>query len=323
MRSIRSLSSGFVTSSLLLLGSLTAGAEPVTVFFNGRVVLVDDVSGVLGGSVAPGTPFRGSYTFDPATPNTGGMPSVGDYWHTVAPAGVELSVGTHAFRTDPGNVQFLLELVNDHYAGSDNYVFHSYSNASANSLLVETISWQLDDPTMEALNDVVLRPEPPNLAAWQSIFGLDVSGGMPDPDQPTMIDRARRFLIRGTVDSVSLEPPGACAEVLACIRNATDEELVRLRGPQGEPGPAGPEGPQGPAGPRGLQGPEGAPGLTGPEGPPGTLGLPSGTVIALSQGATPPPGWAYVGAEVKVLHGGLTGKPKRPVRILLRYYRKD
>lgn len=312
--------------SALLLGSgLAAHAEPVTVYFTGRIVLADDLGAVLDGSVAVGSSFRGSYTFDPATPNTSSMPSVGDYWHTAPPAGVQLSVGNYTFQTDPANVQFLLELVNDHYAGSDNYVFHSYTNLPTQGLLIETISWQLDDPTMSALDDVVLRPEPPNLAAWQSWFGMDVAGGTPDPLDPQMIDPMSRFLIRGTVESVSLDAPGICTQVIECIQNASDEQLASLRGPEGPQGPtgvAGPvgsQGPEGPAGPAGPQGPAGVAGPAGPQGPAGILGLPSNTVIILREGAAPPSGWSYLGSERKMLRG----PNGRPVRVRLRYYNKD
>jgi hypothetical protein len=106
-----------LTSVLWLFSRGAVSAEPVTVYLSGHVTYVEDPGGVLDGSVTVDAAFRGSYTFDTATPNTGSIPSVGDYWHTASPAGVHVVMGNYALDTDPAAVQFLVELVNDHSAG--------------------------------------------------------------------------------------------------------------------------------------------------------------------------------------------------------------
>lgn len=273
-------------------------AEVVTVSITGHVNYVDDYNSVLDGSITAGTSFTGSYTFDTATPNTGSLPSVGDYWHTAPPAGVTVSMGSYVFETDSDNVSFLVELVNDQ-SGLDNYLIRSYNNKTTGLIVVEHIAWQLDDPTMSALSDVVLRAEPPDLASWQSWFGLTIEGGkLPNDSDPQ--EPSGPFRISATVESVSLGV-GPCTAVFECIEGASEAQLERLRGPQGPPGPEGPAGEVGPAGAEGPVGPPGPMGPQGPEGPAGPAGssdLPSGTVIAVTEGSPAPEGWTLLGTQI-------------------------
>ena len=78
---------------------------------------------------------------------------MGDYEHTTGPYGVTITIGSHTFRTDPQNPRFLVELANDYY-DQDNFVFHSYNNllTGGSGLVVEVISFQLDDPTHTVLS---------------------------------------------------------------------------------------------------------------------------------------------------------------------------
>jgi len=181
----------------------------------------------------------------------------------------------------------------------DNYVIHSYNNKTTGLIVVEHIGWQLDDPTMSALSDVILRAEAPDLASWQSWFGLMIEGGkLPndsDPEEPS-----GPFSISATVESVSLSP-SQCATVFECIEGASDSQLERLRGPQGPAGPEGPAGEAGPAGPEGQIGPSGPTGPEGPAGPTGPAGssdLSSGTVIAVAEGSPAPAGWTLLGTSI-------------------------
>ena len=95
--------------SVALLVSLCAApafAQEVTVTFAGRITDVDN-SPFPG--IAVDTPFTGSYTFNAAASDDNPMAQVGDYWHYAAPYGVTLTIAGHTFRTDPTNVQFLVE----------------------------------------------------------------------------------------------------------------------------------------------------------------------------------------------------------------------
>lgn len=95
-----------------------------------------------------------------------------------------------------------------------------------------------------------------------------------------------------------------------------------MPGPQGPPGPEGPVGPPGPPGPQGPQGERGLTGPVGPAGPAGPQGQPgptwpSGSLLYLTPGAVPPPGFTLVGNFSQKLAGpgGQT--------LVISVYRKD
>jgi hypothetical protein len=125
-----------------------------------------------------GDVITGTYVYESTTPDTSTSPTVGDYWHTTAPFGITLNAGGFVFRTDPNNVNFLVEIVNDHGIPAwDNYLLRSYNNIFDRSVPSERenhIAWQLDDPTLMALSSDALPTVPPVLSAWQSIFGLTI-----------------------------------------------------------------------------------------------------------------------------------------------------
>ena len=195
-----------VTFSILAPPAATAAV--ISMEITATVEFVDDYTNLLGGSVAPGDIVRGIYTYDSDIIDSNITDSiVGDYWHTSSPYGISLNVNGLTFRTNPDNVSFLVELVNDYYSyKTDNYLLRSYNNlfdVSAPSGHFygadNHISWQLDDPTATALSNTSLPTTPPVLSAWQSIFGLDISSRGGDYFH-------QEFLIRSHVTSVSLIP---------------------------------------------------------------------------------------------------------------------
>lgn len=276
MRPIRLLA-----AMLVLFWTTSAAAQDVTVSFYGTLTLVESSPFP---ELTVGVPFTGSYTYSLSTPDTNVAPQVGDYQHISAPYGVTVTIGTHTFRTDPQNVNFLVELVND-YFDLDNYQFLSYNNVNTDGASVQLIHFQLDDPTQTALVDTSLPASPPDLSRWQQIFGLDVDG---------YSSEGVHFLLRGTLSLVQLGggpilipgPPGPPGPQ----GSQGPEGPAGAQGAEGPAGPQGPEGasgPQGPAGPIGPQGAEGAQGAQGAQGPAGAVG-PQGP--AGSQGAEGPAG---------------------------------
>ena len=109
-----------------------AGAGPITFRFWGTVTDVFDGLGALDSSVAPGTSFRGTYTFDPSTPNTAppvGEGEVGLYHHDRPPAGVRIRAGHFTFRSVPPHPDFDIIVANEFgFAGADEYGFSSRNN---------------------------------------------------------------------------------------------------------------------------------------------------------------------------------------------------
>jgi hypothetical protein len=131
-----------------------------------------------------------------------------------------LQVGELIFQSDPADVVFLVELVNDHGTPpSDNYLLRSYKNLSAGcGILVEHIAWQLDDPASAALSDTALSPYPPVLAAWQSIIGLTIEG----PDFSWSIQAH----VTSAVSAIDLIGPPERVGPPSC------EDLSRTMGPE-------------------------------------------------------------------------------------------
>jgi hypothetical protein len=173
--------SAIALMALLVAGVLTPSpafaAANVTVTFTAVVESVDDFGNVLGGSINPQDVITGTYTYKLSTrdgqPRT---PKIGDYYHNTAPYGINVQAGGMTFKTDPANVNFLVEIVND-YNGYDNYLLRSYNNAPLSAdTTVDHIAWQLDDPSQKALSSDKLPTRPPNLSDWQSLFGLTLQG---------------------------------------------------------------------------------------------------------------------------------------------------
>jgi hypothetical protein len=185
-----------VAGLLSLLGLLAAtpayAAAPkgsITIAFTATVNLVDDPAGLVSG-VHVGDVITGTYTYDPATPDTNDLAGVGDYSQDKK-FGVTVNLGQFTTQTDKKNTDFLIE-ISDNFSGSDNYVWHSYRNTSTGPA-IDIINLQLDDFTQTALNSPSLPTVPPVLSAWTQDFGLDVQGAPVGRD---------RFLIRSNLTQV-------------------------------------------------------------------------------------------------------------------------
>lgn len=184
-----------------------ASAEVITVAIEANVVSIDDYNGYLGGAVHVGDKVTGTYTYNTATPDANVMSQVGDYWHSSSAYGIQLYVNGLRFRTRPTAVNFLVEIVNDYYG--DAYLLRSYNNlfdisAPAGIFPANNhISWQLDDFSMQAISGTQLTPKAPQLPAWQSIFGLDISSDGSGPGYSS-------FLIRSKVTRAEVIGVAAC-----------------------------------------------------------------------------------------------------------------
>ena len=166
----------------LILWPLRADAVLVTIEIEAFVDSVEDDFGYLDGKVIVGDTITGSYTYDTLTPDSSSSPSIGRYEHYVPPYGVLLSVGGFEFKTDPANVNFLIEVGDDHPwfepdINRDHYLFISYNNLPlSNDVTVRSISWVLNDAIGEALSRDVLPVTPPVLDDWQSENRLRLNG---------------------------------------------------------------------------------------------------------------------------------------------------
>ena len=169
----------------------------ITVDIAFQVTEVSDAENLLGGTIIAGMHGTGSYTYDAGVEDGNALTTVGDYTSTIAPCGIFLTLGALQFQTDLGNVNFLLEVCNDH-TGSDNYLLRSYNNLDmSNDVAVDHIAWQLDDTSQAALDGIGLPLIPPELEDWEQIFALTVEGSLIE-------DPFRDFLIRCNVTSATL-----------------------------------------------------------------------------------------------------------------------
>ena len=152
-------------------------ARPIRIEISATVRSVDDAFNILNGAVAPGDVVTGFYVYDSSAQDSNPLEQVGDYWYDTAASGIRLKVNGLRFVTDPANVSFLFELVNN-YNNLDNYLLRSYNNlfdvSATGTFLMNTISWQLDDPSQTALSSTALPNKAPILSKWQSVFGLDI-----------------------------------------------------------------------------------------------------------------------------------------------------
>ena len=156
----------------------SASCARIKIEIMATVSFVDDPDNLLNNAVEPGDIITGIYTYDSFAVDSNPLIEVADYRYTTAPNGIRLKVNGLTFGTNPADVDFLLEVVNN-YQNLDNYVVISYNNLFAVSAMGEsvtnTIDWQLDDPTQTALSSTALPRTAPVLSNWQSIFGLSIS----------------------------------------------------------------------------------------------------------------------------------------------------
>ena len=177
-------------------------AFPISIDITATVRSVRDDENVFDGAINVGDVITGTYTYESTTVDSNPSDTVGDYRHDTSPYGITLNAGGFVFQTDPDNVEFLVEIGNDRYYGTDFYLLRSYNNVPlSDDLVVEHISWQLNDPTQTALSSEALPTVPPILGDWESIFGLMIMGGFPDPYGGYPSDD---FLIRADVSSAVL-----------------------------------------------------------------------------------------------------------------------
>lgn len=191
-----------VLGALVMLGQVgpAAGAS-ISIAITAEVRTLDDPDGVLGSAINVGDTLTGLYTYESSTPDTSTRLRIGDYSHTTPPYGITVESGGLKFGTDPDNVNFLVEILNDAMTAlgaRGTYLVNSVHNIFDIAVPFATenhISWQLDDPEGGVLSSTVLPTQPPVLKDWQSIFGL------------TILSENRKggyFLIRADVTSAKI-----------------------------------------------------------------------------------------------------------------------
>jgi len=173
-----------------------AKAELVTIAIEATVNYVSDSGNYLEGKITNGSIITGSYTYESTTADSSSEdPIVGDYWHYGLPCGASLTVGGFEFKTNPADVQFLVEIINDSTSGGlhDTYLWRSYSDLPlSNGTAVYETSWQLRYSNAAIFSSDALPTTAPVLSQWQT--------------NELRLEGDRTFLIRAEVTNAALIP---------------------------------------------------------------------------------------------------------------------
>jgi hypothetical protein len=156
-----------------------AKATVIRIEIEGVVDSIMDDGNYLEGEIKVGDSIGGFYVYESTTPDTNPSIYVGDYQHNVPPYGISLSVGGFEFKTNPANMDFNVEIINESTSGGlhDAYGVLSGSNlALSNGTIVDHISWWLGDSSATALSSIDLPTTAPVLSAWQSRNWLRLDG---------------------------------------------------------------------------------------------------------------------------------------------------
>jgi hypothetical protein len=190
-----------VLSTSITTAEASAAEGDITIAFTAKVVSafsrangnpVNEAFGVKRGQKLTGV-FRYNKNAVDENPEVG----IGVYRFTTAPYGVQVKSSNKVIaQTNPNNVNFGFEITNNFLGPSyDTYLFQSSRNigADANSVGPQFISWQLDDPTGQALQSEALPSQPPNLTDWQSISGFELSNEGPRESLRAVVTEARQI----------------------------------------------------------------------------------------------------------------------------------
>jgi len=166
-------------------------SESITVNISGTIDSVNDPFGIIG---AVGTTFTGSYIYESTKSPLTHIPDQSTYVYDAPPNGMVIHIGDLVFGTDSSATDFLIQIA-DNRLSKDIYIALTYNNFFSDNagIYVESISMQLSDPSMTALDSHTLTAEAPDLPRWpnRKIY----IAGSNDQFHPTA-----HFGISGTVE---------------------------------------------------------------------------------------------------------------------------
>jgi len=167
-----------VLAVFLVVFALGAGnlrAEIVTIGLTAEIVYVGDPDGMLRERLEVGDVMTGSYTYNSDTPDTNPSCIVGVYNHYSPPYGIRLSAGGLVFQTDPDNVEFLIEVVNEYY-GDIYYVCSDNNLPIYDDVVIRYIALQLEDYSGTAISTDALPTTPPVLEDYPDTHFVVIEG---------------------------------------------------------------------------------------------------------------------------------------------------
>ncbi|MHC4333591.1 MAG: PEP-CTERM sorting domain-containing protein [Planctomycetota bacterium] len=190
--------------------SQRADATLITIAIEAEVDYVEDLGNYLEGRINPGDIITGTYTYESTTPDTNPLSQVADYSHYTPPHGISLSLSGFTFVTDPDNINFTIEIINDYTSGGlhDSYgVLSDINLALSNGTPVGHISWWLRDNSATAISTTNLPTTAPILGQWQDnilriesdrayIIDAHVTSAVPEPATILLLGLGGLVLVR-------------------------------------------------------------------------------------------------------------------------------
>ncbi|MGC3990590.1 MAG: hypothetical protein QM796_13100 [Chthoniobacteraceae bacterium] len=182
-------------------GKIFAQTSSVALQYSATVTDVQDSNNLLQGQVYVGEVLTGTYVFATPATNKSVRPGVGTFDFTTSSSSCSLQAGSLIFGSDPSSPFLRLEVLKHVSDGTsskrNSLVIHSYNNQALSSgVPVDDISWQIDDFQNQASISTSMPTDAPNLSNYSSVFGLTISGALPD-------DPAQSYLIKAKVTSIS------------------------------------------------------------------------------------------------------------------------
>jgi len=167
-----------------------------------KVFEVDDPYNLLGGAIQVNDTLTGKYNYDSGTPDENLNPDVGTYRYTSSSFGIEVNAGGFDFKTNPSDVDFVIQIFNNYYS-QDGYIVISINNLQlSNGLLVDEISWSLVNTNdLTVITNDALPTTAPDLVDWTEINTLRLMGK--HPSEPFKIYSLKAHVTKATKEKAT------------------------------------------------------------------------------------------------------------------------
>ena len=188
-----------VGSAITIQNTSPAASGFVGINIVGKFYMVIDPDNLLDDAIQVNDTIRGKYVYDPGIPDSNPDPSIGHYAYTSSSCGFELKAGGFVFKTNPSDVSFIIQILND-YVSYDMYTVWSGNNLQlSNGMIITEIYWQLMDYNQTAISSDELPTTAPVLDDWGSGSGLVILGK--NPSNPLQIFEVRAHITKATKNS--------------------------------------------------------------------------------------------------------------------------
>jgi hypothetical protein len=171
-----------VIFATMLCGLAYGQSEPaVRAVLQAKLILVDDPDDLFSGQITVDSAVSGEVVLEPSALDLSNVPAVGVYQF-----GKESQIRLRIAGLDFGSVSseqgLVVEVIDDqpkprNEGVHDVFLLRSSKNQPVrDGVLVEEISWQLEDADGRNFSGDLFPAWPLDLAAWKSVYGLSIKG---------------------------------------------------------------------------------------------------------------------------------------------------